>query len=545
LSQPSDSATVSATREAANFRQEADPPFEIRREAAMSFFKSAALFVVATVLVIGTLIGVHALVHVVRFERTARNVSGFSYLPPSPGRPLDARRVRWNTRPRPIAMRTAQAFRGGANDGRLAGVLQAGADRPVDRRPAAAPNPLPAPTHAVPLPSAADDWPSPNDVPKADSSTSGPPPSRPRPPSASGRRLIEKELPNSSTEERDLWHDTTKDLPLNDLRELLRLRAQIGRLSPPWTDAHRSPNQQGAPLPSSPLMGTGPIYSAPLDGSGPAAAELDPGRVLSESMTAIAQARQVLLNNIANAQTNGYKRRLISFESAADRPMASSLPENPFQIRLGLPVETGARLSPVVCDMAAGKVAATNRSLDLAIEGQGFFHLVDGRNKRDVYTRRGRFTLNKRGRLTLLANGGEWFVEPPLTIPTAIQTVEISTDGQVRGRDPEKNALIACGSLQTACFPAAMTLTPADGTLFIPPDGASPEVKSPGVSGHGLIRQGALEESNVDVKHELEALARLNAQLQTLEQATRLMQPAGIDRSAPPPDSAGSAGSLP
>ena len=181
-------------------------------------------------------------------------------------------------------------------------------------------------------------------LPKAGTAPSAPVPSGPRAPDSKGRRLIDKELPNSSAEERDLWHETTRDLPLNDLRELLRLRAQIGRLSPPWSDIHHSPNQQTAPAPSSPMTGNGPFPSAPSDGTGPATAEPDPGRVLSATMAAIAQARQVLLNNIANAQTNGYKRRLVSFESAADRPMTSSLPENPLQIRFGLPADVGARL---------------------------------------------------------------------------------------------------------------------------------------------------------------------------------------------------------
>ena len=79
------------------------------------------------------------------------------------------------------------------------------------------------------------------------------------------------------------------------------------------------------------------------------------------------------------------------------------------------------------------------------------------------------------------------------------------------------------------------------------PDGASLDVKSPGVSGHGFIRQGCLEESNVDVKHELEDLARLAAQLQALEQAARLLQPGGLDRPAVPSEAVtpAPAGSLP
>jgi flagellar basal-body rod protein FlgG len=517
----------------------------------MTFLKNAALFTVTLVLVTGTLIGVHVVVSAVHSRSSARTVSQRPLFPPNPSRIGFAKALRLNRRSRPFPMKTANVFPDGEIDAPFTAVPQAvqpsGGEKPAESKPLAAPSPLPAPAHAVPLPSAADDWPPPSDPLKAGSPPSAPAPSGPRVPDSKGRRLIDRALPNSSAEERDLWHETTKDLPLNDLRELLRLRAQIGRLSPPLSDFHRSPNQLAAPMPNSSMTGTGPFPSAPNDGTGPATAEPDPGRVLSTTMTAIAQARQVLLNNIANAQTNGYKRRLVSFESAADRSTASSLPESPFQIRFGLPVDVGARLAPVVCDMASGKLTATNRPLDLAIEGPGFFHLVDGQKKRDVYTRRGRFVLNKSGQLALAATGEEWIVEPPVTIPTGVHTVEISSDGQIRGWDAEKHTSSTFGSLQTACIPAQTALTPSDGTFFIPPDGASLDVKSPGVSGHGFLRQGYLEESNVDVKHEMEDLARLAAQLQTLEQAARLLQPNGLDRSSVPTEAVtpGAPGALP
>jgi flagellar basal-body rod protein FlgG len=517
----------------------------------MTFLKNAALSIVALVLVTGTLIGVHVFINAVHSRSSARTVSQLSLFPSHSGPIGFPKGVRVTRRLRPFTMKVANAFPHGQDDDPFAAPLhavqQSGAEKPANSKPPLAPSPLPAPSHAVPMPSAADDWPPPGEPAKAGTAPSAPVPSGPRAPDSKGRRLIDKELPNSSAEERDLWHETTRDLPLNDLRELLRLRAQIGRLSPPWSDIHHSPNQQTAPAPSSPMTGNGPFPSAPSDGTGPATAEPDPGRVLSATMAAIAQARQVLLNNIANAQTNGYKRRLVSFESAADQSMTSSLPENPFQIRFGLPADVGARLSPVVCDMAAGKLVATNRSLDLAIEGPGFFRLVDGQKKREVCTRRGRFTLNKSGQLALAATGGEWMLEPPVAIPTGVQTVEISSDGQVRGWDAEKHTSRTFGSLQTACFPAQTVLIPSDGTFFILPDGASLDIKSPGVSGHGFIRQGCLEESNVDVKHELEDLARLAAQLQALEQAARLLQAGGLDRPAVPSEAVtpAPAGSLP
>ena len=66
---------------------------------------------------------------------------------------------------------------------------------------------------------------------------------------------------------------------------------------------------------------------------------------------------------------------------------------------------------------------------------------------------------------------------------------------------------------------------PRDGTLFVVPAGMAADLKAPGTNGHGFVRQGCLEDSNVDLKQEVEALARLAEQAQMLQQAGRLMHP--------------------
>ena len=90
--------------------------------------------------------------------------------------------------------------------------------------PAPVPAPMPAPANAVPLPPSSEDWPLPTPSAKRDASPETGKESNPRR-ASSGRRIIDRELPNTSSEERDLWHEQTKDLSLNDLRELMRIRA--------------------------------------------------------------------------------------------------------------------------------------------------------------------------------------------------------------------------------------------------------------------------------------------------------------------------------
>src|ERR1700693_2703640 len=78
------------------------------------------------------------------------------------------------------------------------------------------PLPLPARTNAIPLHPEGPEFPA----------ISEPPASAPASPgsSALGRRIIDRSLPNSNAEEREVWHDTLKDLSPKDVRELMRLR---------------------------------------------------------------------------------------------------------------------------------------------------------------------------------------------------------------------------------------------------------------------------------------------------------------------------------
>jgi flagellar basal-body rod protein FlgG len=399
---------------------------------------------------------------------------------------------------------------------------------PASGQVASPPTPMAPPSNAVPLPPASEDWPAPSPAKPETSSEPGNKISRHA--SSSGRRIIERELPNSSVEERDMWHEQTKDLSLHDLQELMRIRAQVGRLSAPNPESNQAPGQPGLLPPPSTGMGSGPFYPQTNDANGPPVGDPDPGRVIGETMAALARARQVILNNIANAQTNGYKRRLISFESAADRPMTPASDDEPLHFYFGGSVEAGARLAPAIADLSAGKLAYTNRKLDLAIEGQGFFCVVEAKTKKEAYTRRGRFTTNAAGQLVLRAASGEWVLTPPVTLPRDASEVEIDGEGVVRNWDSQHHSLEKIGSLQTASFDAPSVLVAGDGTIFSKPAEVAAKMQAPNSDGRGVIRQGCLEESNVDVKHELDELAHIAAQMQSMEQATRLLQPASLDQ---------------
>ena len=395
--------------------------------------------------------------------------------------------------------------------------------------------PTPAASNAVPLTPAEPDWgriPAPGNGDTSARKRGSRNSSQPAPP-ISGRRLIDRELPDSSAEERDLWHETMKDVPLNDLRELLRLRTQLGRLSPSFVPSPNAtiarpasptvPEPVDAPSRALPPSAVTPPY-LPAGPSSPVTGRPEGERIVSETLAAIDRARQAILNNIANAATNGYKRHLVAFETAATPPPLAPLAEGLLQIPLGSPLECGSRMT-LTLDPTAGKIAPTGRNLDLAVDGEGFFHVAEPRTNREAYTRRGRFTVEANGQLTLEAAGDKWALRPPIAVPAGTTRVDVAGDGQVRGWDAASNAYRVLGSIQTATFVWPASLVPRDGTLFVVPAGMAADLKRPARTATGSCGKAASRISNVDLKQEVDALARLAEQAQMLEQAGHLMHP--------------------
>jgi flagellar basal-body rod protein FlgG len=328
-----------------------------------------------------------------------------------------------------------------------------------------------------------------------------------------------------------------KDLPANDLRELLRLRTQLGRqpaslppsLVPSLPENHRSSDQPSLLPPEPRTVERGLPPSWPSDSVSGPAAEPDPERIIRESLVAIESARQLIVHNIANSQTIGYKRRLVSFESGGDS--AKAAPSTASLSRLQRPeatVDFGVRVGTVMFDMTPGKLRRTDRPLDLAIEGEGFFQLESpqgGLKAQTRYTRCGRFTTDAAGKIVLRTSRGDWLLMPSITIPPGSTGIEICADGLVRSWNARNHVLEQLGWIQTACIPSSDSLEVLEGSIF-----AAPKVRkvvaigTPGLEDHGRLRAGFLEESNVDLKQEFAELERLDGEAHVLRQASRLLQ---------------------
>jgi flagellar basal-body rod protein FlgG len=136
---------------------------------------------------------------------------------------------------------------------------------------------------------------------------------------------------------------------------------------------------------------------------------------------------QIIANNLANVSTTGFKRDRANFETllyqvrrvAGDQTTAATNLTSSFS------VGTGARIVNTQKFMSQGSITTTDNSLDLAIEGGGFFQVLlpDGRVG---YTRNGSFATNSEGVLTT-ASG--YVVQPEIAIPDGASQINISSDG--------------------------------------------------------------------------------------------------------------------
>lgn len=196
-------------------------------------------------------------------------------------------------------------------------------------------------------------------------------------------------------------------------------------------------------------------------------------------------AQQVSIENIANVNTCGYKRREL---------LATSEPDH--ATGLVLPRAHGVRTLYTM-----GALEITDRNLDLAIDGEGFFAVASAIDGSTGYTRDGRLRVNADGKL-VTANGD--VLQPEIAIPT--DTLEISFDptGIVSGRTAGcPDSATAFGELAITRFhnPDGLGLARA-GLLRATEDSGPPLTQRPGTVGLGLLKQGFVERSNVQLLDE-------------------------------------------
>ena len=211
---------------------------------------------------------------------------------------------------------------------------------------------------------------------------------------------------------------------------------------------------------------------------------------------------QIIANNLANVATNGFKRDRANFETLLYqvRRVAGDQVTADANLTSSFSVGTGARIVNTQKTMTQGSLVTTDNSLDLAVEGGGFFQVLlpDGRVG---YTRNGAFSTNSEG---ILTTSSGYVLQPEITIPDGVSQINISRDGIISVLVAGANGAEAVGQLQLADFTNRTGLQPIGESFFVQTDtSGDPIVTAPQAEGMGRIIQGALEASNVNVVTEL------------------------------------------
>lgn len=208
-------------------------------------------------------------------------------------------------------------------------------------------------------------------------------------------------------------------------------------------------------------------------------------------------------NNLANVNTTGFKRSEPTFQDLLYVTMKapgldqSSGTSNPTGIQVG----SGSKIASTTINFTPGVLEGTNRNLDVAITGPGFFrvNMPDGSV---AYTRDGHFQIDSESRLT--TNSG-LVIQPEITIPPDTVSIGIAEDGQVTVTQASApDVANPLGRLELTRFVNPSGLNQIGGNLYLATQAAGTSVSDrPGAQGMGTLQQNFLERSNVEVVSEL------------------------------------------
>ncbi|MCX7856676.1 MAG: flagellar basal-body rod protein FlgG [Deltaproteobacteria bacterium] len=210
----------------------------------------------------------------------------------------------------------------------------------------------------------------------------------------------------------------------------------------------------------------------------------------------------VIANNIANVNTNGFKRSRADFQDLMYQTLRLQgvKTEGGNQIPTGIQIGLGATLAAVQKIFIQGDLQQTQNDLDIAIQGNGFFQVILPTGEK-AYTRAGTFKRDADGRI-VTSDG--YLLEPNITIPQNTIQISIEADGTVSAVVQGQQRPQQLGTIELAMFPNPAGLNAIGKCLFMETDASgAPITGRPGESGFGTLLQGYVEMSNVNVLQEM------------------------------------------
>jgi flagellar basal-body rod protein FlgG len=209
-----------------------------------------------------------------------------------------------------------------------------------------------------------------------------------------------------------------------------------------------------------------------------------------------------IANNLANANTVGYKSRRAQFQDLLYQSMiqpGASAGQSTI-VPAGLQLGLGTRAASNEIIFQQGAFSSTSNPLDLVIQGRGFFQIKEPSGA-TAYTRAGNFQLDATGAI-VTANGDQ--IIPQITLPATAQSINIANDGTVSFVLPGQTAAQVAGQITLANFQNPAGLNSIGRSLYLPTDASGDAIVGPpgGTEGHGSLIQGYVEQSNVSVVDE-------------------------------------------
>jgi flagellar basal-body rod protein FlgF len=212
--------------------------------------------------------------------------------------------------------------------------------------------------------------------------------------------------------------------------------------------------------------------------------------------------QDVIANNLANAETVGFKRNLAMFQERRTEAQELGDPglSDPRLERIG----GGMVVSPTLIDHSQGNLEVSDNKLDLAIEGNGFFAVKSGNDMR--LTRNGKLLIDRAGYLALADGSGHRLLDVnrnPIQLTGFDRSrLAVRSDGTITSNDE------VVARLGLFDVPDKRLLTPHGGTLLSYPESRALRPAS------GTIQSGFIENSNVDPMTELAQLINCQRQLE-------------------------------
>ncbi|MCG8445529.1 MAG: flagellar basal-body rod protein FlgG [Hyphomicrobiales bacterium] len=229
-------------------------------------------------------------------------------------------------------------------------------------------------------------------------------------------------------------------------------------------------------------------------------------RIAATGMAAQETNVEVISNNIANMRTTGFKKYRAEFQDLLYQSLrreGTSTSTAGTMVPTGVQVGMGVQTAATSRIMSQGSVSITEKELDVAIRGEGFFEieLPDGRT---AYTRDGTFERDAEGRIVTVDG---FVVQPEMTIPDEARSVTINNEGTVEIILEDDANPVELGRLTLTRFVNKGGLLPIGENLFVETAASgNPQVGNAADEGFGSLLQGYLEESNVDAVTEISDL---------------------------------------